>query len=251
MEPFGAKYLHTLAEITRACWRDRDKYLGDPDEIKIPYAELLSEKRAAEIAKNVTDRATPPAAKPATGPGGEHTINVVTTDAAGNVCSLTATQGEMWGSAVVIEGLGLMMGHGMSRFTFVPGSPNAPAPGKRMHHNMSPLVVVRDKRPRFVIGMPGGVKIPNVTAQIVVNLIDFDRTPKDAIKSPRLHTTGVDPVNLSASVPGAVVAELEAKGHAFGKSPTMGGPANAMAIDPQTGVATAASEAGAKCVAEM
>jgi gamma-glutamyltranspeptidase/glutathione hydrolase len=251
MEPFGTQYLHTLAEVTRACWRDRDQFLGDPETIEIPYADLLSEKRAADIARAITDRATPPAAKPDAAPDSEHTINVLTSDAAGNVCSLTATQGEMFGSAVVIEGLGLVMGHGMSRFTYVPGSPNAPAPGKRMHHNMSPLVVLRDGRPRFVIGMPGGQKIPNVTAQIAVNLIDFGRAPLDAIKSPRLHTTGVDPVSISARVPRPVVAELEAKGHAFKKAPSLGGPANAIAIDPETGVATAASEAGAKSVAEM
>ena len=251
MEPFGAQYLHTLAEVTRACWRDRDQYLGDPDVIKIPYAELLSEKRAADIANNVTDRATPLETKPAAGADSEHTINVLTTDAGGNVCSLTATQGEMWGSAVVIEGLGLVMGHGMSRFTYVPGSPNAPAPGKRMHHNMSPIVITRDGRPRFVVGMPGGQKIPNVTAQIIVNLIDFGKTPLEAIKAPRLHTTGDEPVNVSASVPRAVVAELEARGHTFKKAPSMGGPANAMAIDPHTRTATAASEAGAKGVAEM
>ena len=88
MEPFGTRYLHTLAEVTRACWRDRDHFLGDPDVIKIPYGDLLSEKRAAAIAAAVSDRATPPEAKPAAAPDSEHTINVVTTDASGNVLSL-------------------------------------------------------------------------------------------------------------------------------------------------------------------
>jgi gamma-glutamyltranspeptidase/glutathione hydrolase len=250
MEPYGTQYFHTLAEVTNACWHDRDKYLGDPDFTKIPASELLSEKRAASIAAGVTDRASPTKKAPAE-PQSDHTVNVVTADPAGNVCSMTATQGEMFGSGVVVEGLGLVLGHGMSRFTFQPGSPNSPAPGKRMHHNMSPLVIMKNGKARFVIGMPGGQKIPNVTGQIAINLIDFERPPLKAVRSHRLHTIGVDPVHLSTGVSKKIVAELEAKGHVIAQGLPMGGPANAMAIDPKTRIATAASEAGAKSVAEM
>lgn len=250
MEPYGTQYFHTLAEVTNACWHDRDKYLGDPDFINIPTSELLSEKRGAAIAAGVTNRAST-VKKPPSEPHSEHTVNVVTRDASGDVCSLTATQGEIYGSGVVIEGLGLLLGHGMSRFTFLPGSPNAPARGKRPHHNMSPLVVMKDKKPRFVIGMPGGQKIPNVTAQIAINLIDFERSPLEAVHSHRLHTIGVDPVVLSTGVSKKIVAELEAKGHVIKQGVPMGGPANAMAIDPKTAVTVAASEAGGKSVAEM
>jgi gamma-glutamyltranspeptidase / glutathione hydrolase len=157
----------------------------------------------------------------------------------------------MLGSGVVIQGLGLIVGHGMSRFTFRPGHPNAPAPGKRMHHNMSPMVALRDGKPAVVIGMPGGLKIPNVSAQIAVNLIDFGRSPADAIKHPRLHTTGAEPITLSPRVPAGVIAELERMGHKIVKLAAMGGPANAMTIDAASGKVLAASEAGAKCVVEV
>ena len=64
--------------------------------------------------------------------------------------SLTATHGYLYGSAVVIDGLGLVLGHGMSRFEYAPGEhPNAPQAGKRMHHNMAPTLVMQDGRPRF------------------------------------------------------------------------------------------------------
>ncbi len=64
-------------------------------------------------------------------PDPAHTVNVLSADCAGNVVSMTATQGGLYGSTVVIDGLGLVMGHGMSRFDLVDGSPNAPAAGKR------------------------------------------------------------------------------------------------------------------------
>jgi len=41
--------------------------------------------------------------------------------------SLTATQGWMYGSHLVVDGLGLVLNHGMSRFDYTPGDPNAPA----------------------------------------------------------------------------------------------------------------------------
>ena len=251
MEPWGSRFIHTLAEVTKACWRDRERYFGDPDAVEIPAAELLSERHAIAIAKAVGDRASD-LSPPPVRPEADHTVNVIAADVDGNVVSMTSTQGEMLGSGVVIEGLGLIVGHGMSRFTFQPGHPNAPAPGKRMHHNMSPMVAVRDGRPEIVIGMPGGLKIPNVSAQIAVNLIDFRRSPTDAIKHPRLHTTGAEPITLSPRVPEPVVAELERMGHKVVKLAAMGGPANAMTIDPATGgVIAAASEAGAKCVVEV
>src|SRR5207248_9267511 len=95
-------------------------------------------------------------------PSPPHTVNVLTADAAGNVVSLTATHGYLYGSAVVIDGLGLVLGHGMSRFDLAPGSPNAPAAGKRMFHNMAPTLLLgragsRQRPEAFAaVGLPGG-----------------------------------------------------------------------------------------------
>ena len=87
-------------------------------------------------------------------------------DADGNLVSITATQGYLYGSQVAIEGLGLVMGHGMSRFDLTDGSPNAPAAGKRMFHNMAPMILLAaEGQPYAAIGLPGGPKIVTVTAQ--------------------------------------------------------------------------------------
>src|SRR5204863_8706166 len=97
-----------------------------------------------------------------------HTANICVADTEGNVVSITATQGYLYGSQVAIEGLGLVMGHGMSRFDLDQGSPNAPAPGKRMIHNMAPTVLLGPGgQPWAAVGLPGGPKIVTVTAQLV------------------------------------------------------------------------------------
>jgi gamma-glutamyltranspeptidase/glutathione hydrolase len=154
---------------------------------------------------------------------------------------------------VVIDGLGLVMGHGMSRFDLAEGSPNAPAAGKRMLHNMAPTVVLGlDGRAHAAVGLPGGRKIVSVTAQLVVSLLDFGATPAVAVSAGRVHIEADEPVAVSASVPDTVVEELRAMGHSVRRGQDMGGPpdeiggtANALVIDPRNGAVAVASQGGA------
>jgi gamma-glutamyltranspeptidase/glutathione hydrolase len=251
MEPHGAEHFHTLAEVMKACWRDREQHLGDPDVVNVPMAEMLSERRGKAIADGVRRGSDTPRPAAAT-IGSDHTVNVLTADRDGNAVSLTATQGELFGSGVVVDGLGLVLGHGMSRFDFgKPGHPNAPAPGKRMHHNMSPMVILKGGRPRFLVGMPGGLKIPNVSAQIAMNLIDFGRTPMEAVRGPKVQTTGEEPLHVSMKTSRGTIDGLRRMGHKVKRTAKMGGPANAMSIDPAGGATTGGSEAGIRSVAHM
>lgn len=250
MPRWGAEYFHLFAEASKLCWQERAHHLGDPDFLCVPMRELLSDAAAAMRAEHirsagVTDGAPHPLL------GGPHTANVCLADAAGNLVSLTATQGYQFGSQVVIDGFGLVMGHGMSRFDYIAGHPNAPAAGKRMHHNMSPLIALCDGRPCFAIGLPGGPKIVSVTAQMCVSPIDFGATAAEAVAAPRAHTETAEPVGVSSAMPEPVIARLQQMGHTIkrgqdigGPPGEIGGPANAILLS-DSGSPTAASGAGA------
>ena len=251
LEPWGAEYFHLFAEASKLSWRDRAKYLGDPDHTPMPVDRLLSEETARAAAARIGEGGIA-RGNGAFAPEAAHTVNVVTADSAGNVVSMTATQGGLYGSTVVIEGLGLVMGHGMSRFDLSEGSPNAPAAGKRMFHNMAPLLVLgHDGRARLALGLPGGRKIVTVTAQLVVSLLDFKAPPAVAILAPRVHTEADEPVAVSAAVSDRVIAQLEARGHTIQRGQNTGGPAdeiggtaNALMIDPDSREVSVASQAG-------
>jgi gamma-glutamyltranspeptidase/glutathione hydrolase len=223
---FGAEYFHQFAEAAKRAWQYREKHLGDPDHMAIPAERLLA--------------------------GASHTVNVLAADPTGNVVSLTATHGALYGSTVVIDGLGLVMGHGMSRFDLAESSPNAPAAGKRMLHNMAPVVLLDGTgRACGAVGLPGGRKIVTVTAQLVVNLVDLELTPLEAIRAPRVHIEVEEPLAVSSAVPDAVIDELRALGHMVRRGQETGGPAgeiggvaNALRIDPGTREITVASQAG-------
>ncbi|HEX8521842.1 MAG TPA: gamma-glutamyltransferase [Tepidisphaeraceae bacterium] len=248
-ERWGSNYFHLFAQAALLCWKDRARALGDPDVVKIPVEELLS---PANIQAKVREMSGGlPAHPPQSRDRMNHTANVTITDSQGNVVSMTATQGFVFGSQVVIPETGLVMNHGMSRFDYGnPDLPNAPAPGKRMHHNMAPTIVLRDGQPRFAFGLPGGSKIITVTAQLAINFIDFAMTPEQCVFSPRVHTETGEPLSVSSAVTDATIAELEQMGHRVVRGQTVGGPkdqiagcASALMIDPYGGRPTVASQA--------
>jgi gamma-glutamyltranspeptidase/glutathione hydrolase len=256
LERWGAPYLHLVAEASKLCFGDRKRTLGDPDFVRMPLDELLSVRAAAARAAELRRRdiRTGVENQVDTGP---HTSNVSIIDREGNVVSLTATQGYQFGSRVVIDGLGLVMGHGMSRFTFAPNHPNRPQPGKRMHHNMCPTLLLKDGKPFGAIGLPGGPKIITVSAQIVINLVDFHCTAHQAVLAPRVHSEGDEPICVSGSLAKGIVRELEAMGHqvtlgqSVGGPPNeVGGPANAVVFD-REGNLTAASSAAPDAAAVL
>jgi len=251
LEPWGAEYFHLFAEAAKQSWQDRATYFGDPDVRPIPIDWLLSEEAAREKAARIHKRSVV-RFPGSTSPSPPHTANILVADADGNVVSVTATQGYLYGSTVVIEGLGLVMGHGMSRFDLAEGSPNAPAAGKRMFHNMAPMILLGpDERPCAAVGLPGGPKIVTVTAQLVVSLVDFHAAPIVAVSAPRVHVEVDEPIAVSATVPETVIEELRARGHTISRGQNVGGlpdeiggKANALVIDPATQDVLAASQAG-------
>jgi gamma-glutamyltranspeptidase/glutathione hydrolase len=237
--PWTGEYFHLLAEAMKLCWQERHEMLGDPDFVDGGFGHLISddaaESRAQKVRRGETLRGQLAADQ------SPHTANVISIDGEGNLVSLTATQGWMYGSHLVVDGMGLVLNHGMSRFDYSPGHPNAPAAGKRMQHNMAPMIGLRDGRPAFAFGLPGGPKIVSVTAQLALNTIAFGATSAAAIAAPRLHTDGGEPLLVSQEMAANVVTDLEKFGHEVRREEDMGGPVNVLAVDPQSGTIDIAS----------
>jgi gamma-glutamyltranspeptidase/glutathione hydrolase len=242
LTPWSAEYFDLFLQASRHSWAERAQYFGDPDFVRIPVQQLLSEEAAIRRAEAIRAHKAPPALAD-NHPGPQHTCNVIAIDGNRNVASITATHGDDFGSRVVIDGLGLVLGHGLSRFNWNSPNPNYPAPGKRVYHNMCPVIIYRDGKPYATLGLPGGQMIVSVTAQLVLSLIDFHATPEQAVKAPRVHVTGSEPVLLSQSAPAGIADALTGKGYIV-KTGRVGGYSNVAIIDPATGALSAATDAG-------
>ena len=241
--PWSPAYYELFVDAANLAWSERERYFGDPEFVQVPVEMLLSEKHAKANAAAI--RKGIPAAAISRPAEASHTVNVVVVDKEQNIVSWTATHGDDFGAHVAIEGLGLMLGHGMSRFDVANSSPNCPAPGKRPQHNMSPLVVLNGGQPFAGLGMPGGTRIVNVTTQLAVSLIDFKAAPQRVVSAPRIHTEGHDPIQVSSDMPAAAIEALQRKGHRVQHLDAVGGAANAIVIDAKTGQIEAAANTAA------
>src|SRR5262249_30976404 len=105
-------------EALRIAWADRLRHLGDPRHVKVPAERLLSERYAKDNADRI--RAAVKDRKPveaeSDGRGARGTIHLTAADSSGMMAALTFTHGESFGAQVTVDGLGLILGHGMSRF---------------------------------------------------------------------------------------------------------------------------------------
>ena len=197
----SARYLHLLAEVMRRAFADRAAYLGDPDFGPVPVAQLTSKGYAARLRAGIDpDRATPSSqVRPGLGSGAEpqSTTHFSVVDAAGTMVSCTYTINDNFGSGVTVPGAGFLLNDEMDDFTSKPGVPNlfgllqgkanAIAPGKRPLSSMTPTIVLKDGKPWFAIGGPGGPRIINAVLQVLVNIVDFGMDLQQAIDLPRIH----------------------------------------------------------------
>jgi len=237
-------------EAGRHAWADRLGLLGDPLFVDVPMTRLLSQDHAEAIFKRV--QAGEAARFGGTdASGGEHTIHLVTMDKQGNAVSLTATQGMSLGSYVAIPGLGLLLGNGMSRFDLEPGRPNSIAPGKRMLHNMCPLLITRGGRPLCVTGLPGGRKIVNVAALMAYAITRLGSTCGQAMEMPRFHVEGPEDALLDRE---DLVTRLKAEcgaDYPVKLASGIGGAVAGIIREPDAPDMLAASSFGSGCVASV
>jgi gamma-glutamyltranspeptidase/glutathione hydrolase len=226
---------HARLEALRVAWHDRLALLGDPEKVKVPVDRLLSDEYARGAAARI--EAAVEQRKPLAFATEHHrqtgTIHLSCADRQGNLVALTLTHGEAFGACVAVDGLGVILGHGMSRFDAKPGHSNSPGPGKRPLHNMCPTIVLRDGRPVLALGGAGGRTIPNALFDVLSHYVCSEATLEEAIAAPRLHTEGNLEVRLESNWPPAEANYLKTLGYVVqsGASARV----SAAAFDPKTG----------------
>ncbi len=194
--------LHYEFEAMRRAYAARNAKLGDPDFVKMPLDELLSERWAKNQRGTISaDKATPSSeittSAPASGTG-PHTTHFSVVDGAGDAVSLTTTINWWYGSGVTVKGGGFVLNNEMDDFAAVPGTANgfglvqgeanAIAPGKRMLSSMSPTIVSGpDGKVLLVAGAAGGPTIITAVFQELSNVVDFGLDTGKAVSVPRFH----------------------------------------------------------------
>jgi hypothetical protein len=191
---------------------------------------LISKKYAAKLAKmidvyhtvKVATHGEPPDAP--TDIFKKHTTHFSVADEEGNWVACTATVNTTFGSKVVFPGTGVVMNDQMDDFSVQPGVPsafrlvggeaNAVAPGKHPLSSMSPTIVLKDGHPIVALGAAGGPTIISTVLQELIDMLDFGKTPDEALATPRLHQQwSPDQLDVEKSLPETLRTALAARGH--------------------------------------
>ncbi len=113
------------------------------------------------------------------------TTHISVADAAGNLASLTVSNGE--GCAYIVPGTGIMMNNMLGEQDLNPGGFHRWQPDSRLASMMSPAVVLREDGSGLSLGTGGSNRIRSAMLQVLINLLDFGDTLEQAVARPRIH----------------------------------------------------------------
>ena len=223
LDPAGPDFIHILVECSKLAFADREKFYGDPNFVKVPDKQLLSEVYNAERRKLVTDKASldlrPGSiagfggevhvgkAQSAMGTGeptvgglgvGEPTVGRLGSargdtvhfdiiDRHGNMVSSTPSGGWLQSSPVIPE-LGFPLGTRAQMFWLDESHPAALAPGKRPRSTLSPTMALRDGEPHLCWGSPGGDQQDQWSTQFLMRYVHAGHNLQQAIDAPAWHS---------------------------------------------------------------
>jgi gamma-glutamyltranspeptidase/glutathione hydrolase len=193
--------IQVIVEAERRAYADRSVYLGDPDFVKIPVKELISEKYLKQRMANFNPEKASLSSDIREGKvsynESTETTHYSIVDQFGNAVAATTTLNDGFGSKYYCDELGFFLNNEMDDFSAKPGTPNmfglvggtanSIAPQKRMLSAMTPTIIEKNKKLFMVVGTPGGSTIITSVLQNILNVSQFGMSMQDAVNAPRFH----------------------------------------------------------------
>lgn len=214
-------YLHTLVEIKKLAFADRDRWVADPAFASVPVdrmlapdylkarARLVTESAATAVEPGFTDSLT---SEPASGDG--DTVFMMAVDKWGNAVTWVQSLFSSFGSKLVDPSTGIVLQNRGAGFTLEAGHPDQIAPGKRPFHTLTPVQVTDAQgRLEMTIGTPGGHGQTQSLTQVLDNLYLFGMSPQEAVEAPRFQSFDGRSLSIEARIPADVQRGLTERGH--------------------------------------
>jgi len=192
-----------IGDATRLAFADRERYVADSDFVSLPkglldpfYLESRADllRRPTAMGEGEASAGEPPWDKAELRIDGQSfempsTSHFVIVDAAGNVAAMTSSIENGFGSRLMVSGF--LLNNQLTDFAFAPvrdgdNLANRVEPGKRPRSSMSPTIVLKDRKPVFALGSPGGSNIIAYVATTLIALIDWKMDMQAAVSLPHL-----------------------------------------------------------------
>lgn len=237
---YSSQSLHVLAEAMKLVFADRGKHLADPAYFNSPVEALIDKDYGKALAAEISpsdiltvEQGRLESYLASEGEESPSTTHYSIIDADGNAVSNTYTLSSSFGSGLTVEGTGILLNNQIHTFSvragiegatgFIASEANKVEAGKRPISSQSPTMVFKDGEPFLILGSPGGSRIINAVAQLIVNVIDHDMNIADATHQPRIHHQWVpDRLEVEPGFNPDTQQALRALGHNVEVTFTMG-----------------------------
>ncbi len=245
----SADSIHLLTESMNLAYRDRNQFLGDPDQIDIPVRRLLSHSYIDSL-RNQLNLSSHTSAVDLAGQAplssGVNTTHLSVADRDGSLVALTTTLNFAYGNGIAVPGAGFLLNNELADFTAKPGVPNAyglvqgeqnaVAPSRRPLSSMTPTIVLNQEGDSWLAtGSPGGSRIITTVVQVLLNRIIHGLNLATSVATPRIHSQlWPDSVQLEQGFSPDTLELLKQRGHALRFTRSMGS-ANSVELKPNGG----------------
>jgi gamma-glutamyltranspeptidase/glutathione hydrolase len=225
----SSEYLHHLIEAKKLAYADLAAFISDPATMRVSVSSLLSDDYAAARRRLIDPARAAERAQAGTPVTASETIYLTAADAQGNMISFINSNYDLFGSGVVVPGLGFPLQNRGEGFTMTEGHVNVVAPRKRPLHTIIPAFVTKTtpagEEPFMSFGVMGGAMQPQGHVQVLLNLLVFGMDIQQAIDAPRFRHLSGRTVALESPISAEVRARLSALGHNIStdSSTTFGG----------------------------
>ena len=241
LEHLSADYLHTFTEAFRLATAERNTYVSDPEFNDIPVSAMLSKEFSREQWQRIDPALASKHPIPSYLPNHRDTIYLTVVDKDRNACSFINSLYHGFGSGVVAGDTGITLQNRGAGFVLEEGHFNCIAPGKRPFHTIIPSMVYRGNDPILCFGVMGGQYQAMGHSYVFSNWLDFGMDLQEAVDAPRfLPMDGV--LTVERPIPEKTREELRRRGHEVVEAEVPLGGAQAIYIDGESGVLSAASE---------
>ncbi len=136
------------------------------------------------------------------------TTHISIADRAGNLVSLTASNGE--GNTYVLPGTGIILNNMLGEEDLNPGGFHRWRENRRLASMMSPMIAQCADGSVLALGTGGSNRIRSAICQVVVNILDFELPLATAVSAPRLHLEQ-ERLSIEAGFAESALRELRAK----------------------------------------
>ena len=211
-------YIHTLVEVKKLAFAERDRYVTDPSFVEIPLERLVSKEHARRLnerLRNAGITSRPPAAGEAGARDGDgDTVFLGVVDQHGNAVALIQSLFHAFGSGRMVPGTGIILHNRGGLFSLDENHVNALAPGKRTYHTLAPAMALRaDGSLYMVFGTPGSDGQTQTLLQVFNNIALFGMNAQAAVEAPRWRSWEDGRLQIDIGVPQSSRDGLSAIGH--------------------------------------